>query len=127
MATYNNTLFDPPAPFVHIRLRNRLTDQVWTDVPMLLDSGADVTLIPRKVIEIIGVIPIQDMHFAVSGYDSQVSELDVVTVELTFCRRRFYGQYLLTDESWGILGRNVLNRIALVFDGPNLQWDELQR
>jgi hypothetical protein len=30
----------------------------------------------------------------------------------------------LLDQPWGILGRNVLNAVSLLFDGPRLVWDE---
>lgn len=127
MIPYNSSLFDPPAPFANVQLRNPATNQTWADAPMLLDSGADATLVPRAVIERIGVALIQDTQFEVMGYDGQVKALDIVVLELTSCRRRFTGQYLLTDESWGIIGRNILNRLSLLFDGPNLQWDEWRR
>lgn len=45
-------------------------------------------------------------------------------IDLIFCRRTFHGQYLLIDQSWGILGRNVLNFVPIILDGPNLKWDE---
>jgi hypothetical protein len=43
---------------------------------------------------------------------------------LTFCHRTFQGQFLLFDQAWGSIGRNVLNLVPLVLDGPNLMWDE---
>jgi len=91
---------------------------------MLLDSGADVTLVPREISETLGAFAMPDMAFEVAGFDGQSRLTEVVYLELTFCKRRFRGQYLLTDEPWGIIGRNLLNRVTLVFDGPNLRWEE---
>ncbi len=48
----------------------------------------------------------------------------MVQLELVFLRKRFKGQFLLIDQPIGILGRNVLNAVALLLDGPNAQWDE---
>ena len=48
----------------------------------------------------------------------------VVRLELRFSRRTFRGQFLLVDQAWGILGRNVLNAVAVLLDGPNLAWHE---
>lgn len=124
MPAYNGTLFDPPAPFAHIHLRNPTTGKEWTNVPMLLDSGADITLVPREISEALDALPIPDIAFEVVGFDGQLRLAEVVHLELTFCKRRFRGQYLLTDETWGIIGRNLLNRVTLVFDGPHLYWEE---
>jgi hypothetical protein len=51
MPTYDDTFFDPPAPVVKVTLRNSNNAYTLSDVPMLIDSGADVTLIPRISIE----------------------------------------------------------------------------
>jgi len=48
----------------------------------------------------------------------------VVQLELLFCNRSFRGQFLVMDQAWGILGRNVLNAIPVLLDGPHLMWDE---
>ena len=48
----------------------------------------------------------------------------LVHLELVFCQRTFRGQFLLIDQSYGILGRNVLNAVPLFLDGPQLQWDD---
>ncbi len=47
MPAYDSTLFNPPAPLARVTLRNPETGAVWSDVPMLLDLGADATLIPQ--------------------------------------------------------------------------------
>lgn len=47
MIAYNAVTFDPPAPVAYITLRNGDSGSEWSDVPMQLDSGADITL-PRQ-------------------------------------------------------------------------------
>jgi hypothetical protein len=87
---------------------------------MLLDTGADVTLLPRSVIEPLGLSgPIKEQYELVA-FDGRSSLAPAVRVELAFCRRTFRGQFLVIDQSWGVLGRNVLNAIPLLFDGPTL-------
>jgi len=89
-----------------------------------LNTGADVTLIPSKVIQTLGShIPFGSSYELV-GFDGHTSFAQVVQLELIFCRRTFRGQFLLVDQSYGILGRNVLNAVSLLLDGPNLTWDE---
>ncbi len=47
MAKYDSDRFAPPAPLAFIILRNPENGLVETDVPMLLDTGSDVTLVPQ--------------------------------------------------------------------------------
>lgn len=91
---------------------------------MLLDSGADVTLIPQTAVKVLGVAVVPDRRYELVSFDGSASFASVVRLELIFCRRTFRGQFLLIDQAWGILGRNVLNAVSLLFDGPRLVWDE---
>ena len=47
---------------------------------------------------------------------------DEADVTVEFHRYRFRGQFLVTDASHGILGRNILNLLVLRLDGPGLSW-----
>jgi len=94
------------------------------DVPMLLDSGADVTLIPQAVVEVLGAASIPGRQYELMSFDGGLSLAPVVRLDLLFCGRTFRGLFLLINQAWGILGRNVLNTVSLVLDGPRLTWDE---
>jgi hypothetical protein len=124
MQAYDTSMFDPPAPIALVSLRNPATGAVWSDVPMLLDSGADVTLIPEEVLRHLSLETVPGKQYELSGFDGSVSQTFVVRLEMIFCRRTFRGQFLLVDQGWGILGRNILNAVALLLDGPHLTWDE---
>jgi len=124
MPVYDAVLFDPPAPLAQVSLRNRETGAVLPDVPMLLDSGADVTLIPQAAMNPLGLAIIPDRHYELVGFNESTSFVPIVQLELVFCRRTFRGQFLVIDQAWGILGRNVLNAVPLLLDGPNLAWNE---
>lgn len=127
MPAYEADLFDPPAPVAYVTLRNPTTGITWTDVPMLLDSGADVTLIPQTLVEVLEAEIVPDRQYELAGFDGSSSLVSVVRLELTFCRRIFRGQFLLVEQPWGILGRNIMNVVSLIFDGPRLVWNEQQR
>jgi hypothetical protein len=124
MTAYNSTDFDPPAPFSYITLRNGDTGTEWSDVPMQLDSGADITLVPREAVKRLNLIVVPNAYYELAGFDGHTSLASLVRLELVFCRRTFRGQFLLIDQEWGIIGRNVLNNIPLLLDGPNLEWRE---
>jgi predicted aspartyl protease len=91
---------------------------------MLIDTGADVTLIPRQVIERLHLEITSARHYELVGFDGSTSLAQVVHVDLVFLGRTFRGQFLLIEGEWGILGRNVLNAVKLLLDGPNFIWSE---
>jgi hypothetical protein len=125
MPDYDRAWFDPPAPVAYVVVRNPESGAVASDIPMLLDSGADVSLLPANVLEPLGLTAVVGRQYELAGFDRSSSYLSVARVELLFRRRRFAGQFALIDQKWGILGRNILNAVAIVFDGPGLQWDEI--
>jgi hypothetical protein len=94
---------------------------------MLIDSGADVTLIPQVVTGRLAIDIVPNRRYELLGFDGSESSAPIVRLELVFCRRTFRGQFLLIDQKWGILGRNVLNRVPLLLDGPRLVWDEYRQ
>jgi hypothetical protein len=124
MPAYDAVRFEPPAPLARVTLRNPDTGVIWSDVPMLLDSGADVSLVPQAATRMLGVDVVPDTRYELKGFDGNASFAPAVRLGLVFCGRTFRGQFLLLDQEWGILGRNVLNAIPLLFDGPHLAWDE---
>ena len=90
---------------------------------MLLDTGADVTLVPHSVAGDLGVRPaLTTGTFKLVGFDGSSSEAPAVHLELLFSGRTFRGRFLLIDQEWGVLGRNVLNLLPILYDGPRLTW-----
>lgn len=47
MTKYSNA-YEPPAPVAKITLQNAASLESVENVPMLLDTGSDITLIPRR-------------------------------------------------------------------------------
>ncbi len=43
---------------------------------------------------------------------------------MIFLLKAFRGRYLLTDNDRGILGRDVLASVALLFNGPAQDWSQ---
>jgi hypothetical protein len=58
------------------------------------------------------------------SFDGSTSFAPVVMLDLLFLRRAFRGQYLLTEEECGIMGRDVLNHVIVLLDGPRQEWSE---
>src|SRR5512134_2093602 len=118
MPAYDATLFAPAAPVAQVRLRNQQTGLSRFDVPMLIDSGADVTLVPASILSELNVELVTGKFYELVGFDGRSAMVPVATLELLFCRRTFRGQFLSVAQPWGVLGRNILNAIPLLLDGP---------
>lgn len=122
MHKYDAVRFDPPAPLVLVTVRSAQGGIVIPDVPMLLDTGADVSLFPRA-----HAAPLTSPDaktYELEAFDGTRSAAPAVTAELHFLGKCFRGQFLLIDGWHGVLGRNVLNNLTLLLDGPNQQWAE---
>jgi hypothetical protein len=105
-------------------LRHPHTGAKLSDVLMLLDSGADVTLIARASAMQVGATVEPGSAYVLVGFDGSSSTAEAVQLDLVFLKRAFKGRFLLTDQPCGVLGRDVLNHLAVLLDGPNLSWTE---
>lgn len=124
MPAYDAKLFDPPAPVAHVTLRHPATGASLSEVPMLMDTGADVTLLPRIYVDRLGISPLKEKVYELQGFDGNITQAEAILLELVFLGRKYKGQFLLVDQPMGILGRNILNAIVLLLDGPRGAWDE---
>lgn len=126
MPVYDSENFTPSAPVASVTLRHPTTGASLSGVLLLMDSGADVTLLPRKAVEALEVTPLAEIRYEVQGFDGSTQVAQAVSLELLFLDKKFTGQFLLIDEPFGILGRNVINALKLIFDGPRQTWEELK-
>ena len=124
MPAYEDQFFHPPAPLARVTLRGSRDGNAVTDVPMLIDSGADVTLIPQQSVTSLGVTVDAGAGYEVMGFDGKKSTAQVVSLDLIFLRRVFRGRFLISNHEWGIEGRDILNHVAMLLDDPRLVWDE---
>lgn len=113
----------PPAPIAMTSWRNVETGETVADVPMLLDTGADMTLVPQFVADQLAVSDVPGQQYELAGFDGGHSWARAVDLDLIWDRKAFRGRYLLSQDGVGIIGRNVLNHIHIEFDGPALEWN----
>ena len=123
MPEYDSARFVPPAPVAAITITHPATGRRQLDVPMLIDTGADVTILPLRPVRELGVDFLADTY-ALEGFDGTPSAAPAVRASVRFLGRTFTGQFLVLEQPVGILGRNVLNHVQLLLDGPNLRWAE---
>ena len=122
MQAYDAARFDPPAPVALVDVAPEQPGPVIHGVPMLLDTGADVSLLPRS--RVASLVPPGARQYELEAFDGTRSTAPAVTAELRFLGKTFRGQFLLVDGWHGVLGRNVLNNLSLLFDGPSRRWIE---
>ncbi len=124
MPVYDAKRFKPPAPVATVPLCTRDRAKTVADVPMLLDSGADLTLIPQRCVRELGLRD-EPIDGFLQGFDGSTTPARAVNIEVHFLHYIFRGLFPVTEDECGILGRNVINRLALVLDGPRLTWREV--
>lgn len=124
MPAYDDQFFTPPAPLARVILRNSADGKAVSDVPMLIDSGADVTLIPQQSVILLGAPVDPDVGYEIMSFDGRKNIAQIVSLDLVFLKRIFRGRFLVSNQEWGIVGRDVLNHVAVLLDGPRLVWDE---
>ena len=124
MPAYDAIRFSPPAPVASVTFRNMATGASASGVPMLLDSGADVSLVPRQVVLVLGVSMDPAAVHELMGCDGNRIVAQAVNLDMVFLARKFRGRFLLIDHECGTLGRDIVNHVSLLLDGPSLTWDE---
>lgn len=115
--------FDPPAPMAEIVLRNIETGERSAKAKVLLDTGADISLVPFSMLE---SLQIESSKESVNlfGFDENKSTAELYNLQIVYLGKRITGNYCGIDDEIGILGRDVLNEFCLTFDGENLEWKE---
>ena len=127
MPPYDTLHRDPPAPIARVTLRNPQSEATVRDVLLLMDTGADITLLPRTAVERLGVPLLADQQYELMGFDGSRSVAPVVILDLVFLLRAFRGRYLLIDEERGILGRDILNHVNLLLEVHDSSGQSIRR
>lgn len=72
----------------------------------------------------LGITAANEVEYELMGFGGNISRARVVRLEMIYLGLTFRGQFLLIEQDWGIMGRNVLNTLPLFLDGPNLTWEK---
>lgn len=115
--------YDPPAPFAEIVLRNIQTGKRSEKLKVLLDTGADISLLPLSAIKKLKIPPTNE-SVQLFGFNESQTISEIYNLQIIFLGKRVTGNYCAVDDTTGILGRDVLNEFCLTFEGKNLEWKE---
>lgn len=111
--------FDPPAPVVQVTMRHIVQQRRRFTTAALLDTGSDVTAIPASLVQRLQLIPFSRLQLEdVSGETRTVLTyaLHLTIGELTLPRL----EVIQTGLDQAILGRDVLNHLYVLLNGPEL-------
>ncbi len=136
MATYDyNKNYKPPAPVTEIKISTNLSEQIeeGTDitknVEMLIDTGADRSLIPRRIITELENLLGKKLPYKVKevwDYNGKKFFHKTYLLNVLSQPDKFGDNssiyFLEFDGDEGIVGRDILNNYLVCLNGPELKW-----
>jgi predicted aspartyl protease len=113
-----NDNYQPPFPSFRVTLVNDGEGLRLSEVPALLDTGSDGTLVPIIYLQQIYAPALTDTRLRSHWGEWRVAQLFSVDLEINGFK--LPGVFVVGDEVGEdiVLGRNVLNKLRLLLDGP---------
>ncbi len=122
---YNSTLFYPPCPAVDISIETPVSTGRSTSILAQIDTGADLCVIPLRVIRELNLQPYRTNGIA--EHDGKESRREVYRIRITISDLPSFNvdaiYYPFVDEDdYLVLGREGLNIFRMLLDGPAQQF-----
>ena len=109
----------PPAPVVQVLLSNPVNPSSQMTFTALVDTGADITVVPDSVAAQLGLVHQGDI--LVRGFNGASVLRPTFIVDIQIGRHWFdLVEVISAPTNELILGRNVLNLLDLRLNGPQL-------
>lgn len=119
--------YTPPFPSLPVIARNAENNKSTPMLTAYLDTGADGTLWPFRYLRALEITKMYPMRLRSHWGESRI--VYIYTVDLEVAGYNFPGVEVVADDQGKqvLLGRNLLNRLLLLLDGPRNQVDILLR
>lgn len=109
--------FFPPAPVLPVVFVALPHEAKSVEVLGFLDTGADATIVPKRLLQSIQARPLMSRHVRSYIGEQRVVRtyaVDVIVGGITLPAIEVIGD----DVQEPLLGRDVLNRLRVILDGP---------
>lgn len=108
--------YHPPMPVVEIQISAIEKPGITITVEALVDSGSDGTFLPEKALKALGAMTVREGW--VSGIQGIRYRAQIYMVKVDIGSYEFFGTRVIGDgQGRAILGRNVLNQLAVNLNG----------
>ena len=127
MPTAYSIQFSPPFPTLQVGCFRTEEFEGVSDVKALIDTGADGTLVPASILRSIGVQPSYSARMRSHWGEWRLVKVSII--DMSISDMLFPAIEVVADEKSDtiLLGRNILNRVILLLDGPGRTTDVLTR
>lgn len=123
MSTPYDQSYSPPAPVLRVSLSSPAETPQIGPLTAIVDTGADGTLIPSDYLEAVEAVGYGEA--ILHGVLGEARNVHLFEVDFHLDSRVLPGVIAVADD-YGhdiVLGRNVLNKLVLLLDGPGRQTD----
>lgn len=97
MPAYDHEHYATAAPVARVSLCNPESGASIADVPMLIDSGSDVTLLPATAVASLGLQGSGD-RYRLEAFDGTTTESEAIHAVLVFLDKNFIGRFLRVES-----------------------------
>ncbi|HNB53708.1 MAG TPA: hypothetical protein PK530_17290 [Anaerolineales bacterium] len=110
-----NLILDPPAPYLSVLVVNPYQPFSRISLEAKLDTGADLTALPESVI--VNLALKQTAWLEVSGF-AGTSMVPTYEAKVEVADYDIHLEIVGYSEEYALLGRDFLNHLRLLLDGP---------
>ena len=115
---YDTNNFNPPAPVLEVSLSSPVSQGESIKISALLDSGADMTVIPQNIAQKLQLKYVD--RISATGYDGIAKEAFVYSVKIIFDGLGdFIIRIITSDGDHALIGRDILNKWSVFLKGRN--------
>jgi predicted aspartyl protease len=127
MAHIFDPTYRPPFPTLPVIIHNITSGSATPKLTAYVDTGSDGTLVPITYLRTLNAVKMYPI--GLRSHWGQSRTVFVYSVDIEVAGHNLPGINVVADDKGAIvlLGRNVLNRLILLLDGPRTQTDVLTR